>query len=118
MPPKKKAHKVRHVDGVIAPEHGHRKRQERERSVTLDGGEIDEVAVADKIYARIARAVRVVNVGGRVALLGSFIKKNPPTFDGGPNPIAAENWQLKMEKLLRAPECTDAQKLVYATFAL
>ena len=80
MPPKKKTHKVRHVDRVIAPEHGHRKRQERERSVTLDGGEIDEVAVADKIYARIARAVRVVNVGGRVALLGSFIKKKPSYF--------------------------------------
>ena len=80
LPPKKKAHKVRHVDGVIALEHGHRKRQERERSVTLDGGEIDEVAVADKIYARIARAVRVVNVGGRVALLGSFIKKKPSYF--------------------------------------
>ena len=57
MPPKKKARKVRHVDEVIAPEHGHRQRQKRERSVTPDGGEIDEVAMADRIYARIARAV-------------------------------------------------------------
>ncbi|XP_030936661.1 uncharacterized protein LOC115961900 [Quercus lobata] len=32
--------------------------------------------------------------------------------------MAAENWLLKMEKLLRALECTDAQKVVYATFAL
>ena len=55
MPPKKKARKVRHVDEVVAPEHGHRQCQECERSVTLDGGEIDEVA--DRIYARIARAV-------------------------------------------------------------
>ena len=55
MPPKKKARKVRHVDEVTAPEHGHRQRQERERFVTPNGGEIDEVA--DRIYAWIARAV-------------------------------------------------------------
>ena len=57
MPPKRKARKVRHVDEVATPEHGHRQRQEHERSITPDGGEIDEVAVADRIYARIARAV-------------------------------------------------------------
>ena len=57
MPPRKKAHKVRHVDEVTTSEHGHRQRQERETPVTPDGGEIDEVAVADRIYARIARAV-------------------------------------------------------------
>ena len=56
MPPKKKARKVRHVDEVTAPEHGHRQRQERERSVTPDGCEIDEVV--DRIYARIAKAVQ------------------------------------------------------------
>ena len=43
------------MDEVTTPKHGHRQRQKRERSVTLDGGEIDEVA--DKIYARIARVV-------------------------------------------------------------
>ena len=32
--------------------------------------------------------------------------------------MAIENWLLKMEKLLRAVECADAQKVVYATFAL
>ena len=56
MPPKKKARKVRHVDEVTALEHGHRHRPERERSATPNGGEIDEVA--DRIYARIARAVQ------------------------------------------------------------
>ena len=55
MPPRKKACKVRHVDEVTAPKHGHRQRQERERSITPDGGEIDEMA--DRIYARIARVV-------------------------------------------------------------
>nr|POF20736.1 hypothetical protein CFP56_73686 [Quercus suber] len=109
MPPKKKARKVRHVDEVTTLEHGHRQRQERERSVTPDGGEIDEVAMVDKIYTRIARAVQ----GGHRregCLFGEFHKQNPPTFDGGPDPMATENWLLKMEKLLRALECTDAQK--------
>nr|POE89073.1 hypothetical protein CFP56_57274 [Quercus suber] len=66
MHPKKKAHKLRYVDEVTAPEHGHRQRQEHERFVTPDG----------------------------------------------------ENWLLKTKKLLSALECTDAQKVVYATFAL
>jgi len=56
IPPKKKAHKVRHIDEVAAPEHGLRQSQKHERFVTPDGGEIDEVA--DGIYARIARSVQ------------------------------------------------------------
>ena len=55
IPPKKKAHKVRHVDEVAALEHGLWQCQEHERFITPDGGEIDRVA--DKIYARIARSV-------------------------------------------------------------
>ena len=46
------------MDEVTAPKHGHRQRQECERSVTLDGGGIDEVTVAYRIYARITRAVQ------------------------------------------------------------
>ena len=116
MPPKKKARKVRHVDEVTAPEHGHRQRHEHERFVTPNGGEIDEVA--DRIYARIARAVQGGKRRREGCLFGEFHKQNPPTFDGGPDPMAAENWLLKMEKLLRAFKCTDAQKVLYATYAL
>nr|POE55791.1 hypothetical protein CFP56_30581 [Quercus suber] len=104
MPPKKKARKIRHVDEVTAPEHGHRQRQECERPVTPDGGEIDEVVVAGRIYARIARAVQGDERRREDFLFGEFRKQNPPTFDGGPDPMAAENWLLKMEKLLRALE--------------
>ena len=68
MPPKKKARKVRHVDEVTAPEHGHRQPQERERSVTPDGGEIDEVA--DKIYLGLLEQSRVVNVEGGLHFWG------------------------------------------------
>ena len=55
-PNKKKAHKVRHVDEVVAPKHGPRQRQECERLVTPNGGEIDEVV--DRIYTRIARLLQ------------------------------------------------------------
>nr|POF00097.1 hypothetical protein CFP56_15952 [Quercus suber] len=110
MPPKKKACKVRHVDEVTAPEHGHRQRQERERPVTPDGGEIDEVAVADRIYVRIARAVQSGERRKEGCTFGEFHKQNPPTFDGGHDSMAAENSLLRMGNFLRALECTDAQK--------
>ncbi|XP_050282151.1 uncharacterized protein LOC126723015 [Quercus robur] len=116
MPPKKKARKVRHVDEVTAPEHGHRHRQERERSATPNGGEIDEVA--DRIYARITRVVQGGERRREGCTFREFHKQNPPTFDGGPDPMVVENWLLKMEKLLRALECTDAKKVLYATYAL
>ena len=95
------------MDEVVAPEHGHRQRQEHERSVTPDGGEIDEVAVADKIYDRIARAIRGGERRREGCTFGGFHKQNLPTFHGEPDPMAAENWLLKMEKLLRAFKCTD-----------
>ena len=56
IPPKKKAHKVRHVDEVAALEHDLRQSQEHERFVTPNGGEIDEVA--DRINTRIARSIQ------------------------------------------------------------
>ena len=106
MPPKKKACKVRHVDEVATLEHGPRQSQEYERSVTPNGGEIDEVA--NKIYARIARAVQGGEHRSEGCSFGKFHKQNPPTFNGEPDPMVVENWLLKMEKLLKALECTNA----------
>ena len=74
------------MDEVTAPKHGHRQRQKREISVTLDGGEIDEVVVADRIYARIAKAVQGGERRREGCTFGEFHKQNPPTFDGGPDP--------------------------------
>ena len=104
MPPKKKARKVRHVNEVIALEHSHRQCQERERSVTPDGGEIDEVVVANRIYARIARAVQGGECRREGCTLGTSISKT---------------LQLLMGSLiLRALKCTNAEKVMYATYAL
>ena len=74
--------------------------------------------MADRIYARIAKAVQGGERRKEGCSFGEFHKQNPPTFDGKPDPMVAKNWLLKMEKLLRALECTHAQKVVYATFAL
>ena len=46
------------------------------------------------------------------------MKQNPPSFDGKPDPTEAENWFLQMEKLLEALDCTDSQKVRFATFKL
>ena len=48
----------------------------------------------------------------------TFIKQNPPSFDGKPNPIEAENWFLQMEKLLEALDCTNSQNGRFAAFKL
>lgn len=74
--------------------------------------------MADGIYARIARAIQGRERSKEGCSFGEFHKPNPLTFNGEPDPMALENWLLKMEKLLRALECTDAKKVVYATFAL
>ena len=49
---------------------------------------------------------------------GEFHKQNPPTFDGGLDPMATENWLLKIEKLLRALKCIDDEKVMYAIYAI
>ena len=46
------------------------------------------------------------------------MKQNPLSFDEKPNPMEAENWFLQMEKLLEALDCTDSQKVRFATFKL
>ena len=91
------------MDEVTAPEHGHRQCQECERSVTPDGGGIDEVAEVDKIYARIAKAVQGGECRRECCTFGEFHKQNPPTFDGGPDPMAVENWLLKIKKITESP---------------
>ena len=64
--------------------------------------------MANRIYARIAKVVQGGERRKESCFFGEFHKQNPPTFNREPDPMAAENWLLKMEKLLRAFECTDA----------
>ncbi|XP_028079588.1 uncharacterized protein LOC114281334 [Camellia sinensis] len=45
-------------------------------------------------------------------------KKIALAFDGATNPLEAEKWLTEMEKLFPIFECTDDQKVTYATFML
>ncbi|XP_057952368.1 uncharacterized protein LOC131146651 [Malania oleifera] len=47
-----------------------------------------------------------------------FTQANPPAFAGGPNPIVAEDWIQEIEELLGVLECTEEQKVKYATYKL
>ena len=38
----------------------------------------------------------------------TFMKQNPPSFDGKPNPTEAKNWFLQMEKLLEVLDCINS----------
>ena len=48
----------------------------------------------------------------------TLMKQNPLSFDGKLDPIEAENWSLQKEKLLEALDCTNFQKVQFATFKL
>ena len=55
----------------------------------------------------------VASKGGRVEARAGcsfeiFMKQNPPSFDGKPNPTKAKNYFWQMEKLLEALNCTDS----------
>ena len=48
----------------------------------------------------------------------TFNRQHPPVFEGQPDAIAAENWVLKIEKLVEVMNCTEEQRVKYATFYL
>uniref|UniRef100_A0A2N9GWU7 RNA-directed DNA polymerase n=1 Tax=Fagus sylvatica TaxID=28930 RepID=A0A2N9GWU7_FAGSY len=119
MPPAKRQRKLKNIDKVVTPPSDAGPHQEHERSATPvinESNEVDEVA--NKIYARLAQAARHGEGQKEGCSFMEFRKQNPPTFAGATDPMVAENWLLKMEKLLKVLHCTDSQKVEYATFAL
>ena len=49
---------------------------------------------------------------------GQFKKLNPPAFKGESNPIVAESWTLDLENYIDVLNCSETQKVVFATFML
>lgn len=47
--------------------------------------------------------------------LSEFRNNDSPTFRGTTNPIEAEEWLLKPEKIFRVMRCVNAQKVDFAT---
>ncbi|XP_061336378.1 uncharacterized protein LOC133283530 [Gastrolobium bilobum] len=50
--------------------------------------------------------------------LNAFRKHKPPSFDGSYDPIAAARWIQTLDKIFRVMQCTDPQKLMFATYML
>ncbi|XP_057953807.1 uncharacterized protein LOC131148088 [Malania oleifera] len=47
-----------------------------------------------------------------------FTRMHPPMFVKGPDPIIAEDWVEKTERILEVLHCTDEQRVLYFTFQL
>uniref|UniRef100_A0A7N2MWN1 RNA-directed DNA polymerase n=1 Tax=Quercus lobata TaxID=97700 RepID=A0A7N2MWN1_QUELO len=131
MPPKKKrVANSNSEEPIVNLRRPTKARVDTEAEVTQDMRDNERPRVTrtdplDEVAARLLdRLAHVASRGvGRVeARAGcsfeTFMKQNPPSFDGKPNPTEAENWFLQMEKLLEALDCTDSQKVRFATFKL
>ena len=46
----------------------------------------------------------------------AFLKQMPHSFNGTTNPLEAESWVFKMEKIFKFLGCTNSQKVNYATY--
>ncbi|XP_061363296.1 uncharacterized protein LOC133306915 [Gastrolobium bilobum] len=49
-------------------------------------------------------------------LLLTFRKHKPPSFQGGHDPIVAVQWLQAMDKIFRAVQCTDDQKVLFSVY--
>ncbi|XP_057418907.1 uncharacterized protein LOC130713125 [Lotus japonicus] len=56
--------------------------------------------------------------GGEHRGLDKFLKRDPPTFKGEYNPDGAYKWMTQVEKTLNSMNCTDNQKVNYASYLL
>jgi hypothetical protein len=46
---------------------------------------------------------------------GEFMSHNPPTFASSPDPLDADDWLKSIEKMLNIAQCTDREKVLYAS---
>jgi TolA-binding protein len=44
-----------------------------------------------------------------------FMSHKPPTFASSPDPLDADDWLKSMEKMLNIAQCTDREKVLYAS---
>ena len=120
MPPKKKrVANSNSEEPIVNLQRATKARVDTEAKVTQDvrNNERPRVIRTDPLDEAATRLLDklapVASKGGRVeARVGcsfeTFMKQNPPSFDGKPNPTKAKNCFLQMEKLLEALNCTDS----------
>jgi hypothetical protein len=44
-----------------------------------------------------------------------FMSHKPPTFSSSPDPLQADDWLKSIEKMLNIAQCTDMEKVLYAS---
>jgi hypothetical protein len=44
-----------------------------------------------------------------------FMSHKPPTFSSSPNPLQVDDWLKSVEKMLNIAQCTDKEKVLYAS---
>ncbi|GMP31525.1 hypothetical protein CsSME_00005700 [Camellia sinensis var. sinensis] len=91
----------------------------------------DEIESSDARTARLERIVELLTEAIRqqqqqnqqpplppVQPEQNFSKMKPPSFQGGLEPLKAEAWVLETEKLFEVFPCSEAHKVLLATFTL
>lgn len=60
----------------------------------------------------------IAKIDGTRNRLGDFQKLKPPSFMGTSDPLEAEDWIIAMEKAFDAMDCTDHERVAFATYML
>jgi hypothetical protein len=47
-----------------------------------------------------------------------FMSHNPPTFASSPDPLHDDDWLKSVEKMLNIAQCSDREKMLYASSRL
>lgn len=73
---------------------------------------------------QMVRGEKSTNVGtsdqnnSEIMGIEKFKKMNPPSFIGDPSPMIAEKWLMQIQKIFDVMNCTETQKVSYASFML
>lgn len=75
---------------------------------------MEAVTMITKVVQEVVNACEY----SKVSTIDKFIRLQPPTFVGGADPLVAEEWIARMEKTFKYVNCTEEEKVDFATFML
>ena len=61
--------------------------------------------------ARLEQAVVPIREVDSNIIFEKFLKRGPPEFTGTEDPLVADDWIVRMEKIFRVFECTGRQRV-------
>nr|POE75026.1 hypothetical protein CFP56_15814 [Quercus suber] len=82
------------------------------------GGTTNLQAIIEAIDGLTNIVQHQVGATNPTSALEKFRKLDPPAFKGTKDPIEANNWLKEIERLFRAMEVSDEQRVILAVFAL